>query len=820
MKIFLYLQTVFHLYPIELQTNMYLVKWLSFVLVLSHLIVYGGEIDHRRNRTIAIFEKEQFFSPNDGSAGFGNKVSISGNFAIIGKDYDSSTTGSAVIFRRDDEGNWFEVQKLVAEDRHEGDWFGYSVDIDGQYAIVGAMYQDYDEASENYNYNTGAAYVFKMDGCGVWKQVQKLVDTNRRTEDLYGISVSMSDGVAIVGAYLDDEDATENDSISNAGSAFIYSLEADGYWRLKQKIVSHDRKEEQWFGRSLDLCGDRLIAGTFGEYIDTIGGNIMVGAGAAYIFEKQVDNTWLEVQKVVADDRSTGAWFGTDVSVYKDYAVVGAEQEDNDESGNDYLEDAGAVYVFHRDTLGVWSQMQKIVASDRSKDDQFGRFVAIDRSTIIIGTPRKDLSEDLLDAGVVYVYELDSTSKWNEIQVQSASDFSTSIAFGNGVGIHGNNYITVSSSKAYFYTSDQLSIINTEGLKDTQTVHLCSNEAYIIGDHSYADIGTFIDTLLNKDFCDSIVISIVDFSPVYLDTLDTSICIGDSLFIGGEYQKNAGFYADSLLNKAGCDSTIVYDLSILDKTPKNPSITLPICYKNAELSLDSQLVSDFIWYSDPSLKTDLWSGNFIEKEIVADQTVYLKAKTNGCFIEALIVQLDLKERPQAVNDQFDFKKGTEEVIPMLNNDVFDSVEIKLIEGLPYVTIEVMDSSMLLEVPTSLDWFEIRSFSYSICEQNCLLNCDTATVSLDEAAPSLIIPDYFTPNGDGVNDVLVIVNVAYYHKVHVVISDRNGNEIFKTDNYENQFDGTWRNRPLPTDTYFIMVTTNFVEPYFGQLTIER
>ena len=90
-----------------------------------------------------------------------------------------------------------EIQKLLAEGNAGGDYFGYSVDMDGDYAIVGA-YQDDITAS-----NTGSAYIYHFNGSG-WDQVGKLTASDAAADDWFGYSVSISGDVAVVGANQDD----------------------------------------------------------------------------------------------------------------------------------------------------------------------------------------------------------------------------------------------------------------------------------------------------------------------------------------------------------------------------------------------------------------------------------------------------------------------------------------------------------------------------------------------------------------------------------------------------------------------------------------
>ncbi|MEL6670083.1 MAG: FG-GAP repeat protein, partial [Bacteroidota bacterium] len=112
----------------------------------------------------------------------GTAVAISGNYAIVGipNDDDSPNgpdlpnAGSAIIYERNANGNWVEVQKLVAGDRENEDLFGSAVSIDGNYAIVGSPQDDEDPNGNSFISNSGAAYIFERQSNGSWTQVQKI----------------------------------------------------------------------------------------------------------------------------------------------------------------------------------------------------------------------------------------------------------------------------------------------------------------------------------------------------------------------------------------------------------------------------------------------------------------------------------------------------------------------------------------------------------------------------------------------------------------------------------------------------------------------
>ena len=117
-------------------------------------------------------------------------LNISGDLAIVGArrdDDNGSSSGSAYIFARDKGGanNWGEVAKLTPDDGAADDLFGSSVGIDGNIAVVGA-YLDDDEGR-----NSGSAYIFRQDAnnASEWDQVAKLTANDGTRDDYFGFKV-------------------------------------------------------------------------------------------------------------------------------------------------------------------------------------------------------------------------------------------------------------------------------------------------------------------------------------------------------------------------------------------------------------------------------------------------------------------------------------------------------------------------------------------------------------------------------------------------------------------------------------------------------
>ena len=206
---------------------------------------------------------------------FGKSVSISGDTAIVGAtvDYDNGEkTGSAYIFYRDYGGtdNWGQVKKLHANNAAAYDDFGFRVSISGDTAIVGAVGDDD---------GLGAAYIFSRNHGGTdnWGQVKKITAPNRMDDDEFGESVSISGATAFVGAcaYFADSDN---------GSVYIFSQNQGGVnnWGLVEKLTASDGEDDDYFGGSMSISEGAAIVGASGD--DDNGNN----SGSAYIYVLEV----------------------------------------------------------------------------------------------------------------------------------------------------------------------------------------------------------------------------------------------------------------------------------------------------------------------------------------------------------------------------------------------------------------------------------------------------------------------------------------------------------------------------------------------------
>ncbi|MBS1791778.1 MAG: putative Ig domain-containing protein [Acidobacteria bacterium] len=363
---------------------------------------------------------------------FGQAVAISGDTIVVGASGDdigaSVDQGSASVFVI--YSGLAQQQKLTASDGGGGDFFGISVAISGDTVVVGAEGDDVGG-----NQSQGSAYIFVRNG-GTWTQQQKLTASDGAAFDSFGKSVGISGDTVVLGASGDDIGAN-----MDQGSAYVF-VRSGGVWTQQQKLTAGDGVERQQFGTSVAISGDTVVIGAYGE----IFGNSI--GPAAYAFVRS-GITWMQQQKLTANDTVGPSKFGASVAISGDTVVVGAN---GDIIGGNISQ--GSVYVFVRGGT-TWTQQQKLTASDGAAGDQFGVSVGISSDTIVAGAYGKSSYQ-----GAAYVF-VPSGATWTQQQKLTANDGAASDLFGIAVaisedtvlvGADGDTISGITQGSAYVFT--------------------------------------------------------------------------------------------------------------------------------------------------------------------------------------------------------------------------------------------------------------------------------------------------------------------------------------------------------------------------------
>jgi len=403
---------------------------------------------------------------------FGHSLALEQDTAVIGEVWDDQTgqpfAGAAHVFARQG-ATWTLHTTLMASDVAEGDQFGHSVALDGNRILVGAPGDELAAGDD-----TGSAYVFVRAG-GTWQQKAKLTASDGTAEDFFGDSVALDGNTAMVGTPCDASPQTD------AGSVYVFApncdlgdSDADGVLdeddncpytynpdqedadddgrgdvcdncpytynpgqqdsdgdgvgdacdlcdapEERVKLVASDAEAWDLFGYSVAMDADTAV---IGAYLDNHAGGS--DAGSAYVFVL-IDGEWTEQVRLSASDAAGQDNFGYSVALDGDTAVVGAPGDDP----------GGSAYVFVR-VGDVWTQQARLSASDTEADDHFGCSVAVSGDTAIVGA-YQDAHAGGYDAGSAYVF-VRTGEEWSEQAKLTASDAAQWALFGCSVAVHGD----------------------------------------------------------------------------------------------------------------------------------------------------------------------------------------------------------------------------------------------------------------------------------------------------------------------------------------------------------------------------------------------
>ncbi|HEV7782286.1 MAG TPA: LytTR family transcriptional regulator DNA-binding domain-containing protein [Chitinophagaceae bacterium] len=329
---------------------------------------------------------------------FGYKVAIDGDYAIIGAYGRNGITlnaGGAYIYHRGN-GVWEQQDLLYASDGADDDYFGASISISGDYAVIGAWGDDIGADA-----NQGSIYIFQRSGT-VWTQQIKLTAADGAANDFFGYSVDITNtgSTIVVGAYGDNIGAN-----TNQGSAYIYTR-SGAVWSLQAKLTASDGDVGDSFGASVSAFGSYIIVGS---YLDDIGAN--VDQGSVYSFYEFTNaGGWTSGQayqdKITADDGAAEDFFGVSVSISGAMLIVGAS---GDDIGTNV--EQGSAYTFYRNPVppNPWILPAKIVAPDGAANDNFGISVSHGGTYSVVGAYRYD-EGGFLNQGAAYIFITNSTN--------------------------------------------------------------------------------------------------------------------------------------------------------------------------------------------------------------------------------------------------------------------------------------------------------------------------------------------------------------------------------------------------------------------------
>ncbi len=402
----------------------------SAIIGATHPMLFSAGKAYVFTRSGMAWSEQDDLTGGGDSTLFGESVDISGDYAIVGDRLGTNPAGVAVgtahVFKRSGS-SWALDAKLFASDGVADDWFGRDVAIDGEYAIVGA------NARSNF---VGGAYLFKRNGT-VWSEVSLLNNPDDTLNDMFGLSVDLDDGWAIVGtrhdafqgAYLYrldgvswvlhaglpdiygradvygyGEDVTLRDpyAVVGGGEHAILWKRAGTNW-IKQVYMGGSADDWNLSGTSLAVHWRNVLSGHASD--NTLGND----AGAAWVLPVHDRNR----QSELIPTNNGLHYFGSGVAVDGDWALVGAEE-------GSVAQGFGYCGVFAR-TGQYWLARAQLVPSDAGYNMQFGSSVALAGDYALVGAGNAT-NPGGYEVGAAYVFWFDGTNWVQQAKLTDAND--------------------------------------------------------------------------------------------------------------------------------------------------------------------------------------------------------------------------------------------------------------------------------------------------------------------------------------------------------------------------------------------------------------
>lgn len=328
--------------------------------------------------------------------------------------------------------------------------------------------------------------------------------------------------------------------------------------------------------------------------------------------------------------------------------------------------------------------------------------------------------------------------------------------------------------------------------------------------------------------CDSIITTTLEVFPNFTTSITAGLCGGEALELAdGTTVSEAGIYEVVLPTVNGCDSTIIIDVTVVTV---NAGVYPPSC--------NGQFVANLNGSSSPfdPEATLTWSGsdelsfaneNNPNTQVTADEggVFTIELTDSRCPDAPATTQLSLLTPPQVEITSVDFVcAGEVTSASLVLEGNYAQASYVWIDSLGLYSME--DGS---EIYINSEHFEdlLPYYNYSVqVIVPGISPCPAAvdTMSFDVIECEIVIPNIFTPNSDGTNDVFEITGISSYPNSRLIVLNRWGKVVYENNNYGTPY---WNGKhfesgaDLADGVYFYeLIVGRIDESHRGTVTIVR
>ena len=386
---------------------------------------------------------------------------------------------------------------------------------------------------------------------------------------------------------------------------------------------------------------------------------------------------------------------------------------------------------------------------------------------------------------------------------------------------------------------------------------ICNSGQYIVGTSVYTMPGSYTDTLVGANGCDSIVILDLAVVPYYEFTNEATICEGGGIWVNGTYRSNSGTYRDTLKTLFGCDSIVVTKIEVVDEIKTKEELT--ICqgdsamiggfYQSIEgtythtytaaTGCDSVVTTKLIVEPLPTLEAEdayICEGESVKLEVEGGEnhqwspatglsctncpspvaspnftTVYtVSAITCGGIVleKTVTVYVDPIPELTASDNQFIYL-GDSVTLTASTTSSNARIEWSDENG-----VLCNDCTTLTVTPMQTTQYRVAAITPNGCREELVV---TVYVSSSCPTANIEVPNIITPNGDGANDLFEVRFSGLADIRLVRVYNRWGQLIFETYDVNQKWDGTFRGEMLDPGVFVYYIEATCLN---GDSTIKR
>lgn len=723
--------------------------------------------------------------------GFGIRVLLKDEWLLISGVGSISGNASIYVYEKDDDDMFTFRQRIDHPEGIINAGFGFKFDLVENNMVITAINRSIVGSGHSlYPLTQGSAYSYVNDGNGNWLYDQKIEASDREPQDHFGISISMDKDTMVIGA--------SREGINRSGAAYVFVKNGiTNTWTEINKLVSDDYRGLQAnYGFNVKI-ENQIIAVSSGQDPNYNYDNLVPGvtnsSGAVYLYRINSDFNWVHYQKltITTDVIANELRFGGGLELYEDQLAVGGQEWIYDNAGTLIAIDA-KVYMFQRDGNDTWNPYQTIAPNQNTST--YGNLISIYEKDMFVSArwDSYDANDEnfISSSGSVYLYNTYKFEPTEKPVLRPSPTIMACADLGNGFST-GFDLSNIEEALVENVTDFVFHYWDEQGneLPSPLPVSYSNTTAYT------ETISVRVENKNNTHCFEESEITLETISAFQLNEIP-------DLFACGIDGSSFGLFDISSLNAALVSDPSDYDFVYYNELGNDISDTIALPYQNTlengeELNI---IVTD--------------KNSFCTQE----QTVLLKVVNSLAHEVPMLYSCITAENGMVA---FDTSGISNQILGGQTNKTiqfFDENNVLLNSSLPnpyYLNPDTVQTitAVVQDVTHGCLAETVITFSSTDCP-------DDNPTEEEDSLSSIDIPNFFTPNSDGVNETWFITPKSEVVENYVIyIFDRFG-KLLKTMGISDSWDGRYKGQDMLSSDYWYKISLNNSILATGHFTLKR